>query len=723
MPDTVIALDSTKSILVGNVVVSSSRWNEDSRMVPREISRVDARDIAIKNPSTTADAIAQTGVVHVQKSQLGGGSPMLRGYSANAVLMVIDGIRINNAIYRGGNLQNVLMVDASSLSSAEVLFGPGSVQYGSDALGGVMNFRTKEPLFAPRREKTLSSGNAFIRYGSAAGEVSASVSFDLANRKVASSTVVSASTFGDLAGGASFMDAYPEFGRRPWYVNRFDGQDSVVTNPDDYIQIPTGYEQYNIIQNLSIKLSSDETLRYTGLFTTSTDIPRFDRLLQEQDSLPRFSEWYYGPQLWTLHAFTYSSKIPSIFADEYAVVGSFQYYQESRNDRRFDVYDIRERTEEVWIGAVNVDAKKSLAWRKLQEFDLYYGLEGYINDVSSSAASRNIFTQETTPITTRYPDGGSFVQSLAFYAQTRLGLSESLSLAAGVRYTLYGLSASVKDSSQYPFPADDLGFTTSAFSGSAGLTWLPTRTVSLHTNISSGFRAPNVDDVAKIFDSAPGVLVIPNANLRPENALTLEAGIEWTPVRRTTFNINGYRTWSTNAIERRPTTINGMDTVIFDDVPSAVFTNVNVGQANIYGLNAAVNINVFDPLELTATASWNDGRDITNDLPLRHVPPVFGSAQLRWFIQKFTAGVEFWWAAAKPFNELPPEEQAKVGINYTRDGTPAWRRIDITARYAFANNFALNLRLDNILDLNYKTFASAISSPGRNFVMTVRWGW
>ena len=722
-PDSTNATDTTKTVSAKQVVVSATRWNEDQRLVPREITSVTARDITIKNPATTADAIAQTGLVHVQKSQLGGGSPMLRGYSANAVLMVIDGVRINNAIYRGGNLQSVIMVDASSLDGVEVLFGPGSVQYGSDALGGVMNFRTRAPLFIDHGRPLLYAGNAFVRYGTAAGEVSGSVSLDFAVGDIASSTVLSVSTFGDLRGGRSFMDAYPEFGRRPWYVAQEAGRDSVFRNENDNIQRPTGYNQYNVIQSLGFRLSPTSQLRYTGLFTTSSDIPRYDRLQQMRDSLPRYGEWSYGPQLWTMHALTFTSSAPSALFDQYAVIGSFQYQQESRIDRQLYSQDQRTWTESVFIGALNLDFQKRMSTPGNSEMDFYYGAEAFVNDVGSMALVRDLSSGSTMPTSTRYPDGGSLVGSAAGYAQFRLGLTKTLSLATGLRYTWYSLSSTVADTSIYPFPAADLGFTTSALSGSFGSTWLPTEALTTHVNISTGFRAPNVDDVAKVFDTAPGVLVVPNANLNPEYAVTAEAGIGWSVEDNITLNLNAYRTWSLDAIERRPTTINGMDTVMYDSVPSAVFTNMNVGQANIFGANATLAAQLTHSFGVTSTISWNTGTDITNNIPLRHIPPAFGSVVARWNDGRWSASAEFWWAAAKPYNELPPEEQAKVGINYTRDGTPAWRRVDLSAGFKPGANISLNVRLENVFDLNYYTFASAISSPGRNLVITARTGW
>ena len=127
-------------------------------------------------------------------------------------------------------------------------------------------------------------------------------------------------------------------------------------------------------------------------------------------------------------------------------------------------------------------------------------------------------------------------------------------------------------------------------------------------------------------------------------------------------------------------------------------------------------------MHLRATASWNSGFD-ENDIPLRHIPPAFGSATLQWNAEQWSVSTSFWWAAAKPFDELPPEEQAKVGINYTEDGTPAWQRLDLRAMVTAIDNVDLIVQVENIFDLNYKTFASAISAPGRNLVVSARYRW
>ena len=127
------------------VLISASRFEQSKRDIPQTIVNISASAIAFENPQTSADLLESTGNVYIQKSQLGGGSPMIRGFSTNRLLITVDGVRMNNAIFRGGNLQNVISVDPFTVQNTEITLGAGSVVYGSDAIGGVMSFYTKKP--------------------------------------------------------------------------------------------------------------------------------------------------------------------------------------------------------------------------------------------------------------------------------------------------------------------------------------------------------------------------------------------------------------------------------------------------------------------------------------------------------------------------------------------------------------------------------------------------
>ena len=130
------------------VVLSVSRFKQKKQEVPQKTISIRPEEIAFSNPQTSADLLQSTGKVFVQKSQLGGGSPMIRGFATNRLLLTVDGVRMNNAIFRSGNSQNIISIDPLAVNETEVVLGPGSVIYGSDAIGGVMNFYTLKPVFS-----------------------------------------------------------------------------------------------------------------------------------------------------------------------------------------------------------------------------------------------------------------------------------------------------------------------------------------------------------------------------------------------------------------------------------------------------------------------------------------------------------------------------------------------------------------------------------------------
>lgn len=228
-------------------VISAYRWEQNREEVPNKISVLSQKKIEFENPQTSADLLAKSNEVFVQKSQLGGGSPMIRGFSTNKILLVVDGIRMNNSIYREGNLQNVLSLDPNSVENSEVIFGPGSVTYGSDALGGVMDFHTLRVKLTADNVIELS-GNSLLRYSSANNEKTGHLDFNLGTPKLGLLTSITYSDFGDLEMGSKGFDEYT----RPEYVTKINGIDSVVANPNPNKQIQSGYNQINFLQKYAL---------------------------------------------------------------------------------------------------------------------------------------------------------------------------------------------------------------------------------------------------------------------------------------------------------------------------------------------------------------------------------------------------------------------------------------------------------------------------------------
>ncbi len=204
-------------IKLDEIIISANRSAEPLVNVVQQTLILTSEKIQQLNQVNTAYLLEQTGNIFVQKSQPGGGSPIIRGFEANKVLIVVDGVRMNNAIYRGGHLQNILTIDNAIVDRAEILFGPSSVIYGSDALGGVMSFYTKNPVLSDHKKLSLS-GNAMSRFASAYQGKTVHADLNLGGRAFGALTAFTFSDFGDLRQEKNVFDKYPEWGKRYFYT-------------------------------------------------------------------------------------------------------------------------------------------------------------------------------------------------------------------------------------------------------------------------------------------------------------------------------------------------------------------------------------------------------------------------------------------------------------------------------------------------------------------------
>ena len=150
--------------LLDNIVITDTKNNNNIKNSSEKKIYISSEEIKEIHGTTTADLLEKKGGVSVQRSQLGGGSPNIRGFEANRVLLMIDGVRLNNAIYRSGHLQNIITVDEFILNDIEIVFGPSSVLYGSDAIGGTVHMKTKELYFSGQ---PAWGGESFSSYSSA----------------------------------------------------------------------------------------------------------------------------------------------------------------------------------------------------------------------------------------------------------------------------------------------------------------------------------------------------------------------------------------------------------------------------------------------------------------------------------------------------------------------------------------------------------------------------
>ncbi|MBK6992033.1 MAG: TonB-dependent receptor [Chitinophagaceae bacterium] len=709
--------DTTFKKTLGEIVISVNKWEQKLNEVPNKIVKINKLDILRNNPQTSADLLSQTGAVFVQKSQLGGGSPMIRGFATNRVLLVVDGVRMNNAIYRSGNLQNVISIDALSTETAEVIFGPGSLIYGSDAIGGVMDFHTLDARFS-KDKKMQVRGSVLSRYSTANKENTIHADINLGWKKWSVLSSFSFSKFDDLKmGGNGGQDSY----LRPEYVERVNNTDNIVQNSNPRIQRFSGYDQTNFLQKICFKPNENWDLQYSFTYAKTGDAPRYDRLIQYRNGALRFAEWYYGPMKWNMHNLQIlHSKKTNIYDDARLTV-AYQDYEESRIDRTRNNNNRNRQVELVDAINANWDATKSVG-----KGEIFYGLEYVHNKVGSFGERINISTNVVTPMISRYPNGSTW-NTAGVYGSYKVNLHPKVTLTTGLRYSYNTLNATF-DTTFIKFPFMNAEIKDGALTGNAGLVFRPAEGWQLNGNVSTGYRMPNVDDIGKLFESVPGNVSVPNPDLIPEYAWNFELGIIKNIPNKFRIELNAFHTILDNAIVRRFSTFNGQDSILFNGTLSQVEALQNVGKATVSGFQISSEFFLTRAYSLQTHANWITGKetdDTKNEqVPLRHAPPFYGSTTLRYKIEKLFIEASAQYNSKIENEDLAPSEQAKTDI-YAKDAngkpySPGWYTLGLKASYQIVKNLQVTVGWENITNQRYRSYSSGIVAAGSNFIVSLR---
>ncbi|HSH51951.1 MAG TPA: TonB-dependent receptor, partial [Bacteroidales bacterium] len=595
-----------------------------------------------------------------------------------------------------------------------VIFGPGSVTYGSDALGGVVDFHTLKAKLSTTT-KTQFSGNLMSRYSSANNEKTGHIDFNMGTTKWGFLSSITYSDYGNLEMGSRNHSEY----QRAEYIEQINGTDAVIQNSNPNLQVPTGYNQLNLMQKVRFRPFENLDMNYTFHYSKLSDVPRYDRLIQYSDDVLKYGEWYYGPQIWMMHTLNVNYRKANTFFDDAKLTLAYQDYEESRHDRKFRKENLRQRTEKVRAYSLNFDFDKTLN----RNNELYYGFEAVYNSVNSTAHSKNIFTSELSPESTRYPDGNNDYTTLAAYVGYKENLNEKWSTISGIRFNYTSIYSTLNDTTFFNFPYDHISVNNSAVNGSFGLVYRPEKSWQINFNVSTGFHAPNIDDIAKVFDSEPGSVVVPNEDLGPEYAYNTDLGIHKEFGKAVKLGITGFYTYLTNAMVRRDFTFNGQDSIMYDGEMSKVLAIVNADKAYIYGLNASAEVQLPYQLNLESVINYTYGED-QDGVPLRHVAPLFGSTRLNYELKKLQISLYADYNGEITYENMAPSEQEKTHMYATDHNgnpySPAWWTLNVKGSYQFKNRATLNFGVENIFDVRYRPYSSGIVTPGRNFIIGVR---
>lgn len=696
------------------VIITANKFEEKSRYVAQKVEVIHAPEIRASLSNNTGSLLEQSGKVFVQRSQLGGGSPVLRGFEASRILLVVDGVRMNNAIYRTGHLQNVITIDDDITEKVEIIYGPASTIYGSDALGGVIHFRTKSPQFSK------TSTHLSARYSSAFREYTGHADVNVGGRKFASLTSFSYSDIGDLRMGARRNSDDGEWGKRKQFISQVNGVDSILTNADDRIQRHSAYRQYDLLQKFRWQPREGSEHLLNLQYSTSSDIPRYDRLTDVRNGKLRWAEWYYGPQDRLMASWQYKTTRLRGFFDQLLAGASYQAVEESRMQRAYRNTQREHRVENIHVAAFHLDLRKSKGRHELNA-----GGDGQLNFLKSSAYRQNIqHGGKTFGLDTRYPDGRNYMHYFGAYAQHLYKIVPGkLILNDGIRVNYTMLHSTFADTSLLHLPFTEASQNHVTYSANLGLIYLPDVQTKLSAGASTGYRAPNIDDIAKVFESAGGTqLVVPNPGLKPEQTINFDLSASRQFGKQLFVELNGFYSIMRNAIVLDRFRFNGKDEMLYNGVLTPVVASQNKAKATIAGFQASLQWQILEKLRAYGHVTYTHGRYTDGKgvrMPMDHIPPVFGKAgiQYGWRLLETEGYVLFnGWKRAKNYN---PNGEDNL-VYATEKGMPSWATINLSARYPVMPWLKVQAGLENLLDVHYRVFASGISNPGRNLVLKVQ---
>lgn len=633
--------------------------------------------------TSTSELLARESSVVVQESQSGGGSPNYRGMEANRLLLVLDGIALNNAIYRSGHIQASSSISPFFLETASLVSGPASVSYGNGAMGGAIVFKTEEP----EHKKNVKFHQQFE---SSSNSVTTNFKSNYYLNRTSHITGFSIKTAGNMKMGRNRFHGYKSWGREP-----------IITNDEE--QLNTDYTQIHFIHKSKYKLRN-KIILFNTQYARSSNIYRFDKMNDIEGGNQKYEDWYYGPQIRFLQKISYSVKIKSFAFDKIKTTAAFQNIKESRHTQKTGSLLLNNRREKVRLYDINIDFNKALNIVKLA-----YGGGKRAQEVLSSASLTNNLVSLYN--TTRYPENGSEVRDIFGYAQMEFLISKKTNLMIGGRWNNSWLFAKFNPSN---FGLEEIKNKNSSFIKSALLSFRPIKNVSFNASYYGGFRNPNIDDLGKVFSKDDINVMLPNENLSPEYTNNFELSISQ---KNKMLNITTqiFYTQILNAIKRDYGTINGMDSILYDGKMMRVQMNQNINRASINGISLSASFSINDKFLISSSCNYLKG--LANETePLSHIPPFNAIAEIKYVTKKHTINIATIyndWKLAEDYDNYGVDNLEEA----TDDGNPSWLIFEVFYSNQIDKNTTFTFGVENLLDAHYKTFGSGISASGRNFVL------
>ena len=704
-------------------VVSQGLVDANSASLSTQVMRLENLQnqvVRLEVPQTAAELLWATGSVLVQQSQQGGGSPIIRGFEANRILLVVDGVRMNNAIYRSGHLQNAITVDANILQRTDVLLGPHSILFGSDALGGVIHYHTRIPKMGLKDFRV----NASCAYRSPNQSQSWHTDVAISRERWGSITSVTRSEYGDLRMGKWRRHGNATWGLDTLFAARIDSTDIALSTEDPTIQKGSGYSQIDLLQKFRIQVPG-AILDLNFQWSRSSDIPRYDVSADAADGQLKCAEWNYGPQKRALASARYTRTL-SRWNVQWQTLCAYQNIEESRIKRRFGS-DWRESQVEN-VAVINGFSTFQKSW--FNGLSLTGGVSGSFDDVQSEAWRAEAYPPDSLaeagaiemfPIDTRYPNQGSSMGTAAVFATAAWSVSQH-QIAGGLRWSRSRLDAAFEPTASFALPFESVAMQNGALTGGVSDRWTSkSRVWATNTSFSTGFRHPNIDDMGKVREKG-GFVLVPNDSLRPEYLYSAEQSLQWDcgAKQQIVITASAFGSRLNDAIVPQNVTLGGTELFFIDGDSARVQTNVNASHAHIGGLRAEIQAKITAHWNFQGAVNWTVGNQfipsaetgLKEKLPMSHIPPMFGRVASHYKGRWWTVECYILFSGFKSAERFGPYATDNLDLMLP-EGSPAWWTLNAEFSAQLLQKLELRLGVRNALDMHYRVFASGISAPGR----------
>ena len=716
MIEDLISLETAQVVSQGLVDANSASLSTQAMAIPNRKNQV----IRLEVPQTAAELLWSTGSVLVQQSQQGGGSPIIRGFEANRILLVVDGVRMNNAIYRSGHLQNAITVDPYILQRTDVLMGPHSILFGSDALGGVIHFHTRTPKLGQNDFQVNTSG----AYRSPNQSQSWHADFEVSRARWGSITSVTHSDYGDLRMGKWRRHGNSTWGLDTLWAARVDSTDVMLSNDDPNIQKGSGYSQWDMLQKFRIRVPG-ALLDLNFQWSQSTDIPRYDVSSDYAGDQLKWAEWNYGPQQRAMASARYTRSL-SRWNVQWQSLVAYQAIEESRIKRRFGSEWRESQIEQVAV--LNGYSTVQKSW--YNGLKLTAGISGSLDAVQSEAFQVRAFPADSLSpdeamaqfaSDTRYPNAGSTMGTGAVFATGIWNVNQHR-LAGGLRWSRSRLDAAFEPTASFALPYENVNMKNGALTGGISDQWTSAnREWISNSSFSTGFRHPNIDDMGKVREKA-GFVLVPNDSLRPEYLYSMEQSLQWDwgGKQRLIASVSAFASRLNDAIVPQNTTLDGEEFFLIDGDSARVQTNVNASHAHIGGIRAEIQAKLTPSWNVQGAVNWTAGHQFIPDastgiktkLPMSHIPPAFGRVATHYKGRWWTFECYVLFSGFKPSDRFGPYATDNLDLMLP-EGAPAWWTLNGEFSAQVHPKLEWRLGIRNALDLHYRVFASGISAPGR----------